>query len=130
MAYLKVTCAIIVDGKKLLLAQRGEQMSLPLKWEFPGGKIREGESASDCLIREIKEELELNISIMKALPSSFHDYETFSLELLPHICAITTGTLTLHEHNDAVWLLPEKAQEMDLAEADIPVLLSYINDHR
>ncbi len=58
---LNVTCAIILFQNKILVTQRSESMKLPLKWEFPGGKLEPGESEEACIIREIKEELNLNI---------------------------------------------------------------------
>jgi 8-oxo-dGTP diphosphatase len=58
---INVTCAIIIHNSKILVAQRGKQMSLPLQWEFPGGKIEDNESEAACLSREIKEELSIDI---------------------------------------------------------------------
>jgi 8-oxo-dGTP diphosphatase len=67
MNAIKVTCAIILIGEKVLAVQRSETMSLPLKWEFPGGKIEPNESEKDCIKREIKEELDIEIGIIKRL---------------------------------------------------------------
>ncbi|WP_341832439.1 NUDIX domain-containing protein [Sphingobacterium thalpophilum] len=64
---LQVTCAIIEHANKILICQRSASMKLPLKWEFPGGKIETGESKEECLRREIKEELQIDISIHSAL---------------------------------------------------------------
>lgn len=60
---IQVTCAIIQSDGKILAVQRSEAMSLPLKWEFPGGKIDLGETAEKCLLREIKEELNIDIAL-------------------------------------------------------------------
>ncbi|WP_251795780.1 MULTISPECIES: NUDIX domain-containing protein [unclassified Arenibacter] len=65
-----VTCAIIESENQVLVVQRSENMKLPLKWEFPGGKIEKGESEQDCLIREIREELNIEIELMKRLTPS------------------------------------------------------------
>ena len=123
---VKVTCAIIEKAGRVLLAQRGPQMDLPNKWEFPGGKVRAGESPSACLVREIKEELGIDITVKEALPPHRHSYDHISIELLPFICAISGGTIVLHEHKEVHWADPETASEFDLAEADIPVLDTYI----
>jgi 8-oxo-dGTP diphosphatase len=65
MNRIKVTCAIIEKESDVLVVQRSEKMSLPLKWEFPGGKIENGESEEGCIVREIKEELNLDIDVSK-----------------------------------------------------------------
>ena len=130
MPRTKVTCAIIEKAGRVLFAQRGPQMDLPNKWEFPGGKVRSGESPSACLAREIKEELGVDIIVKEALPSHRHTYDHISIELLPFICSVSGGTIMLHEHKDARWADPETASEFDLAEADIPVLNAYIARHK
>lgn len=123
----KVTCAIIEDDGLILLAQRGDHMDLPGKWEFPGGKVRTGESPSACLVREIKEELGIDIIVREALPSHHHSYNHISIELLPFTCSISGGSIILHEHKDVQWADPERVSEFDLAEADIPVLIAYLS---
>ncbi|MND73971.1 CTP pyrophosphohydrolase [compost metagenome] len=80
---LQVTCAIIQHANKILICQRSASMKLPLKWEFPGGKIETGESKEECLCREIKEELHIDISIHSALTIVEHHYADFSLLLSP-----------------------------------------------
>lgn len=62
---IDVACAIIIDDEgKVLAAQRSESMSLPLKWEFPGGKLSKNETAEDCIVREIQEELNISVTII------------------------------------------------------------------
>jgi len=125
MKHLHVACAIIEQGGKVLCTQRSEAMSLPLKWEFPGGKIRSGESAEDCLQRELMEELGVRIRFGFALPPHTHHYETFSVTLYPFVCTITSGDITLHEHGAMVWMAPGELNTLDLAEADLPVIEEY-----
>ena len=67
MGLIKGTCAIISFDEKTLVVQRNETMALPLKWEFPGGKIEPAESEEDCIIREIKEELNIKIELISRL---------------------------------------------------------------
>ena len=70
---IEVTCALIVDDQnRLFAAQRSSKMSLPLKWEFPGGKVESGESFESCLLREIKEELNVEIEIITSLHFNIH----------------------------------------------------------
>ena len=101
-------------------------MSLPLKWEFPGGKIDTDESPEACLIRELDEEMGVNIFLGKSLPPHTHQYEFFGVTLYPYICSIVSGEITLHEHSAIAWLPLEELHTLDWAEADLPVIQSYI----
>jgi len=102
-------------------------MSMPLKWEFPGGKIDPGESPEACLRREIHEELSLHVSVGINLPVSTYHYPAFTISLYPFICAIERGEIVLHEHAAIAWLSPEKLHSLEWAEADVPVLASYLD---
>lgn len=127
MKHIHVTCAIIEKDGKVLSTQRSETMNLPLKWEFPGGKIDIGESPEDCLKRELQEELGVSITISRYLAPSTHQYPTFIITLYPFVCSITIGEIKLHEHKDLAWLTPDKLHELDWAEADIPIMNNYRN---
>lgn len=100
-------------------------MSMPLKWEFPGGKIDEGENPEECLKRELIEELGVEISIGEPLPVRTHHYPLFTVTLYPFICEIVSGEITLHEHSAMVWLAREELHKLDWAEADWPVIDEY-----
>lgn len=102
-------------------------MSLPLKWEFPGGKIDPGESAVACLKRELIEEMNVNIHVGQPLEVVTHHYPSFTVTLYPYICAITAGEITLNEHEAIVWLPPDQLPTLDWAEADGPVLQDYLS---
>jgi len=121
---MKVACAVIEDGGRILAAQRSGAMSMPLKWEFPGGKVRPGESPEECLAREVEEELGLLVRIVRPLPAVVHRYPGFTIELLPFFCAVAGGGLRLNEHSAVAWLAPAMLREMDWAAADIPVVES------
>jgi 8-oxo-dGTP diphosphatase len=82
---ISVTCAIIIYNEKILAVQRGPHMNLPLKWEFPGGKIEKNETEEACIKREIKEELNIEITLLKKLSTSFHEYPNISIELIPFV---------------------------------------------
>lgn len=125
MKHIQVACAIIEDQGKVLSTQRSEAMSLPLKWEFPGGKVNGGESLEECLKRELIEELGVEISVGQSLPAITHQYPTFSITLHPFLCEIVSGELTLHEHSAMVWLPIEELHLLDWAEADWPVIRKY-----
>lgn len=119
---LQVTCAIIILEDSILICQRSAEMTLPFKWEFPGGKINAGESKEECLHREILEELGIKIQITKALSMVEHHYPDFSLCLYPFICKYTSGQLHLTEHAQAIWVNSENLMDYDWAAADIPVV--------
>jgi len=124
---IKVTCAIIVNADGLVfVAQRSAAMSLPLKWEFPGGKIEPSETAEACLIREIKEELHVDVEILKPLPANTHQYPNVSIQLIPFVCRITSGQIVLKEHLDFKWLPKDELLALDWAEADVPIVKHYI----
>ena len=126
MRHIHVTCAIIERDNLILAAQRSANMSLPLKWEFPGGKIDYGESPEECLRREIVEEMGIQVSVGKSLSATSHNYPTFSVTLHPFVCSIESGEIVLHEHAAIVWLPPEELHNLDWAEADLPVIQSYL----
>jgi 8-oxo-dGTP diphosphatase len=124
---IHVTCAIIEKGNQILCAQRSERMPLPLKWEFPGGKVEAGEALEDCIVREIKEELGLQVLVKEKLPKSIFDYGAGKeICLYPFICHIHSGTISLKEHKQVVWLPVNELKELDWAAADIPILNHYI----
>ncbi|HWR97143.1 MAG TPA: (deoxy)nucleoside triphosphate pyrophosphohydrolase [Candidatus Methanoperedens sp.] len=128
--HLRVACAIIEQDGLVLVAQRSSTMSLPLKWEFPGGKIRDGELPAGCLQRELREELGIAAAVREALPPSTHHYADFSVTLHPFRCAEPSGPITLHEHAAIIWLAPEELGRLDWAEADLPVIAEYLARRR
>ena len=119
---IHVTCAIIKSNNTFLICQRSDSMSLPLKWEFPGGKVEPGESLENCLLREIKEELHVAISIQEALTPIIHHYDSFSITLYPFICHIIDGKITLTEHINYKWVERDEFIEVELAPADLPII--------
>jgi len=117
-----VSCAIIIHQNRILICQRSESMSLPLKWEFPGGKVESNESPVHCIIREIQEELNIEIKVHQQLTTIYYSYPDFSLSLIPFICTTTNSNYVLKEHKDAIWCCIEEIENLDLAEADIPII--------
>lgn len=126
MDWIKVTCAIIRIENKVLAVQRSEKMNLPLKWEFPGGKMEADESEEDCILREIKEELNLKIRIRKRLTPTKFSYPNINIELLPFFADYISGELILLEHKQHVLLEIKDLMSLDWAEADIPVVMELI----
>jgi len=124
--HIHVACAIIERDGFVLAAQRSPVMSLPLKWEFPGGKIDVGETPQDCLQRELIEELGIRIKIGKQLSLTTHSYQSFTVTLYPYVCSIGSGEPVLHEHAAVNWCKPDKLTLLDWAEADGPVIKEYL----
>lgn len=124
--HLHVACALIEEQGAVLAAQRSATMTLPLKWEFPGGKIEVGETAEECLIRELKEELGVTVFIGSALSPATHSYPDFTVTLYPFTCRLAGGTISMHEHHALKWVEPQRLPELDWAAADQPVLREYM----
>ena len=124
---LTVVCAIIYMQNKILVTQRSPKMKLPLKWEFPGGKLEKDESEIECIKRELKEELNIEIRIIERLSSSVHDYTDFKIHLIPYVVQYKSGEIILTEH--AAFQLIEKndLNTLDWAEADLPIVRALLN---
>ena len=124
---LNVVCAIIYVGNKILVTQRSKNMNLPLKWEFPGGKLESDESEIECIKREIKEELNIEIKVRKRLSNNLHDYGTFQINLIPFVDEYISGEIVLAEHADYKLLEKNDLNKLDWAEADLPILRELLN---
>lgn len=122
MKIIPVTCALIIHQGKVLAAQRSESMDLPGKWEFPGGKVEEGEDPKDGLIREIREELAIDIQVKAALTPVEYAYPTKTIRLLPFVALWIGGHIRLAEHAQWAWYDQNQLFSLDLAPADLPIL--------
>lgn len=121
---LLVVAAIINNGNnQVLLAQKAlDSRSNPGLWEFPGGKVQAHETYEQALIREIHEELRLNIEVQSFFTHQVHDCGNFVIDLKAYICTCKNTQFTLIEHMNAGWMTLEQAQELELAPADQPIL--------
>lgn len=129
---LRVTCAVIrnVDDR-VLVVRHGDSGSHPWKWEFPGGKVELGETDEDCIVREIDEELKMDIVICDSLPEVAYDYGFKQITLIPFVCDTLALSPVLTEHVEYKWMDVEDILDVDLCEADILVAekyRSYIQD--
>lgn len=121
MKTIEVVAAIIKKDDKIFITKRsyGEFADM---WEFPGGKIEAGETQEESLIREVKEELELDINNLNHLITVEYDYTNFHLIMHCFICEICGGTLNLNAHNDAKWASLEQLSAQNWVPADIEVV--------
>lgn len=125
---MQVACAIIEHKGKILAVQRSGRLSLPLKWEFPGGKIHQGESPETCVVREVSEELDIHIAVVRSLSLVSHDYPDFTVKLHPFICAIVSGDIILRDHEAMLWLLPWELPTLDWVAADFQIIRAYLEE--
>lgn len=127
MNSINVTCALIERENQVLVVQRSKTMSLPLKWEFPGGKIEKGESETACLKREVREELSIEVVLVRRLTPSSFSYPTMTIRLIPFVAKQVGGNLKLNEHVNFKYLHKSELLHLDWAEADIPIVKEYIS---
>lgn len=119
---IHVVGAVIVEDGKILCAQRGETKVLPLKWEFPGGKIEAGESPQQALIREIHEEMHCKIEVSNQIEHTVYEYDFGIVHLTTFYCKPIQGNPVLTEHVAIKWLSPEELESLEWAPADIPTI--------
>ena len=128
MKTIRVVAAIIIHEDKVFATQRGYG-EFKGGWEFPGGKIEEGETPQEALVREIKEELNVEIEVGELLDVVEYDYPNFHLSMDCFICKIKSGELVLNEHEAAKWLTKETLDSVEWLPADLGLvekLNSYI----
>lgn len=121
MKVIEVVAAVIKKEDKIFITRRGYGEFIDM-WEFPGGKIEQGETREQALHREIKEELELEISKLEFLTTVDYDYSNFHLTMHCFECIIAGGTLSLNAHNDAKWITYNELDNQKWVPADILVV--------
>ncbi|MGV3175432.1 (deoxy)nucleoside triphosphate pyrophosphohydrolase [Aerococcus suis] len=123
MKKIDVVGAILIKDKKILCAQRDEGHSLAGLWEFPGGKIEENETPREALMREIKEELQIDVCVEKeAFKYAEYIYDFGQVCLTTYCCQLMDGDVHLTEHQNIKWLYSNELEQLDWAPADIPTV--------
>lgn len=117
MKTIEVVAAIIVRDGKVFATERGYGQWKGW-WEFPGGKMEEGESPEEALKREIREELDAEICVGELLDTVEWDYPDFHMTMHCFICSLTSGSMHLNEHEDAAWLTEETLDSVKWLPAD------------
>ena len=121
MKTIKVVAAIIIDNGKVFATQRGYG-EFKDGWEFPGGKIEEGETAREAIIREIREELDTEIQVEELLDTVEYDYPKFHLSMDCFWCEVVDGELKLLEAEAAKWLTKDSLYNVQWLPADITLV--------
>jgi len=122
---IDVTAAIIVKDDRVFAARRKAGLHLAGFWEFPGGKLEEGETAEGCLSRELREELNINTRIGAYVGESLHDYGTKIVRLMAYQVEHVSGDFKLSDHDEMRWLAVDELESVEWAPADIPLVKEY-----
>lgn len=117
---IKVTAALIIDSGKVLIAKRKPTARLAGLWEFPGGKIENGESPRSCLARELREEFEIDVVVGEHVGTSVWEYDFGTIELMAFKAWIVAGDMKLNDHAEVAWVDAGDIDGYDLAPADLP----------
>lgn len=117
-----ITKAVNEKGETIIFATQRGYGDFKGGWEFPGGKIEEGETPKEALKREIREELETEIAVGELIDTIDYDYPTFHLSMDCFWAEIVSGDLVLKEHKAAKWLTKEELDSMDWLPADITLI--------
>ena len=115
---IDVSCALIIQDEKVLIAQNGPASDHPFQWEFPGGKIRKDEPPANSIMREIREELEWDIEVIHEMVPVEFDYEIKKVRLFPFICLKAGGKLSLNDHLGIKWVGFAELLVSNLSAAD------------
>jgi 8-oxo-dGTP diphosphatase len=117
---IDVTAAIFVENGRVLIARRRPGASQAGMWEFPGGKVRPGETPEACLQREIREELGLEITVGRRLGESLHAYADQRIRLLAYCARIEAGAPVLNDHAEVQWVRFDELGRFTFCAADVP----------
>ena len=132
MKVVKVVAAIIAQEDRIFATQRGYG-EFKDGWEFPGGKVEQGEAPENAIVREIKEELDTTIEVKEYFDTVEYDYPNFHLSMKCYICTVLSGKLELLEHEAAKWLDKDSLDSVAWLPADLGLvdkLKDYLSKNR
>ena len=126
---LVVACALIDPDGRVLIAKRPEGKQLAGLWEFPGGKVEPGETPEEALVRELKEELDIDVAQSCLAPFTFTSfaYESFHLFMPLWLCRRWSGVVKALEHQAVAWVKPNRMSDYPMPPADEP-LVAFLRD--
>ena len=120
MKTVRVVAALIIDEGRVMATQRNYG-DFAGGWEFPGGKIEQGETPEEALRREIREELELDICSIEFFENVKYQYETFFLDMDCFTCEVESGKIALHDHSSIKWLDAQSLRDVEWLPADVGI---------
>lgn len=120
--YIAVTAALLKKDGKYLIAQRKVGDSLAGLWEFPGGKVEQGETPEQCLERELREEFGVKTKVKKFVAQSEYQYPHIAIRLLAYETEYISGAFQLHDHQAIAWVTVEELRNYKFAPADVPIV--------
>lgn len=130
MKHYVVTAAILTHNHEILCMQRGQSKFdyISHKYEFPGGKVEQGESLEDCLARELQEEMKIQVDVQveQFFCTVTHEYPDFTITMHSYICPVRSKEFQLTEHINYQWLTRDKLFQLDWAAADLPIVKKLI----
>lgn len=118
MKIIDVTCALIIQENNILACKRGINSEHPNEWEFPGGKVEPNESEEECIIRELKEELAIDVTLVRKMQQVEHHYPKKLIRLIPFQCEIKNGEPKAIEHAQICWQPIADFEQLNWSEAD------------
>lgn len=126
----EVTAAVIREGEKILICQRGQDDECAMLWEFPGGKREKGESLEECIIREIQEELELEIKVLGIFTTSTYHYDGKEIYFTVFNAELTGGTMRLNVHHAVKWVTKEELSMFEFMPADVDFVEKILRENK
>lgn len=130
MKQVTTVAGVILNSENKILCtlrDKGKYEYVSFKWEFPGGKVEEGETQHQTLIRELWEELEIEVEIEDFFYQVEHDYPDFHLSMALYKCKLLSKEIKQNVHKEIKWLSPKEIMQLDWAEADLPVAEEIFN---
>ncbi len=125
----KVTAGIVEKDGKVLIAKRKTGKCIGAKWEFPGGKLEDGETLKECLRRELKEELNFDVEVGEFFESSTFSCGDRKIELLAYRVLYLSGELQLNDHEEVKWVKPSELMNYEFTLPDVPIVKKFVELH-